>query len=95
MTELIQRWLRYRRACRTYRALCREGRAPHVRYHVYLHPDDQEWTGLHGVTGVKRPAVPLTRRGVRLIARDAKRIRATCINQLIRDEQQRDEAASP
>lgn len=73
-----------RRARRTYRALCRENRAPRVAVHIRLITDD-EWDRARGTVGV-RFAAPLTRQGVRLITRDARSIRRACVRQIRYDQ---------
>ncbi|NUW45573.1 hypothetical protein [Nonomuraea rhodomycinica] len=78
----IRRMLEWQQAKRDYRALCRQGRAPHVRFTVEIHPDDYEWTGLNGITGLKT-TVPLTREGMRYIRRALGDIETTCIRGIL------------
>lgn len=80
-----------RQAERDYRALCDEGRAPILCIDLHIHPDDPEWSELHGITGIKT-TIPLTRGGRRYVASSVRTIRATCIRELIiinRQEAQR------
>lgn len=75
------------RARRTYRELCREGRAPRVRIRIELVRGDSDWAHIdRGVTGVSVPHVPLTRRGIRSIVNIVRDIRGTCLAQLRADE---------
>ncbi|MFE9099884.1 hypothetical protein [Actinomadura geliboluensis] len=70
-----------RRARRTYRTLCREGRAPRVSVHIRLVAGGEWDLPTKGTVGVRCHA-PLTRRGIRLIRNDARSIRRACIRGL-------------
>ncbi|MEV4287389.1 hypothetical protein AB0K40_17935 [Nonomuraea bangladeshensis] len=72
----------WRRARRDYRALCAEGRAPHVQVNIRIHPDDDEWTGLNGITGIAT-TVPLTPAGKRYVRGVLADIEATCVHAVL------------
>lgn len=68
----------WRQARRDYRALCDQGRAAHLQIDIRIHPDDYEWTGLDGITGIKT-TIPLTRAGKRYVRRMVNDIEASCV----------------
>ncbi|GAA0853328.1 hypothetical protein ACFQVD_26710 [Streptosporangium amethystogenes subsp. fukuiense] len=79
---LVRNRLDWRRARRDYRALCQEGRPAHLVFSVAIHPDDDEWSGLNGITGLKA-TVPLTPRGKRYMAGVIRDIEKTCIRAVL------------
>jgi hypothetical protein len=68
----------WRQAKRDYRALCAENRAAHIEVSIQIHPDDYEWTGLNGLTGLKT-TIPLTPAGKRYVRHILDDIEATCV----------------
>lgn len=72
----------WRQARRDYQVLCDEGRAATLRFSVEIHPEDYEWTGLNGMTGLKT-TVPLTPRGKRYMAGVVADIERTCIRAVL------------
>jgi len=79
---LVRNRLEWRRARRDYRALCDDGRAAHLEFRVAIHADDDEWTGLNGLTSLKT-VVPLTPRGKRYMAAVIRDIERTCIRAVL------------
>lgn len=85
---IIRNLIVYRRAVRTYRQLCDQGRAPLVQVEIRLITDRaDDWTGMtvHGIYGIKYTTL-LTRAGIRAITDDARTIRRTCIRQILADQ---------
>lgn len=76
-----------RRARRTYRALCDEGRAPLVSVDIRLELDHgDDWSDLKapGMSGLKTSGIPLTPRGIRYIDDIPRSIRRLCLDELRR-----------
>jgi hypothetical protein len=78
LAQLANQVREWRQAKRDYRALCDQGRAAQLQIDIRIHPDDYEWTGLDGITGIKT-TIPLTRAGKRYVRRVINDIEASCV----------------
>lgn len=83
LRQAIRQLREWQQAKRDYRALCAEGRAAHIRVEIRIHPDDDEWTGLDGITGIKT-TIPLTPAGKRYVHGILRKIEETCIRAVLK-----------
>ncbi|MCK2219730.1 hypothetical protein MF672_038935 [Actinomadura sp. ATCC 31491] len=83
LRHAVRQLREWRQARRDYRALGAEGRAAHIRVDIRIHPGDDEWTGLDGVTGIKT-TIPLTPAGKRYVKYVLADIERTCVRAVLK-----------